>query len=223
MAVASVVDWDGRWQIDALAVPGTVEVERPWEALLAAVEGAPAPLEVLVREDDDELLALVDAAGFEATDERSGTTWLAASARPAVVPVPAGYRLVDRTMRPGAPHPMTGRNGDGVEGRLQQVSLYDPTLDLSVETEAGEPVGYALFWADPVTGVGMLEPMRVEDHHQRRGLARALLTAGLDRLAGRGSTRLKVGFDGPAGEGLYLGAGFVVDGMVRSYLRPSRR
>lgn len=114
---------------------------------------------------------------------------------------------------------MAARNGPGVEARLRQVSLYDPTLDLSVETHAGERAGYALFWADPVTGVGMLEPMRVEDAHQRRGLARALLTEGLERLAHRGSVRLKVGFDGPAGRALYVDSGFVIDGIVRAYLR----
>jgi predicted N-acetyltransferase YhbS len=118
---------------------------------------------------------------------------------------------------------MAGRNGAGVEERLQRVSLYEPSLDLSVETDAGEPAGYALFWADPMTGVGMLEPMRVEDAHQRRGLARAMLTEGLERLALRGSVRLKVGFDGPAGEALYLGAGFVVDNMVRSHVRAAGR
>jgi hypothetical protein len=45
--------------------------------------------------------------------------------------------------------------------------------------------GYALFWFDPVTRVGLLEPMRVEDGYQRRGLARMLLTNGLDRPQAR--------------------------------------
>jgi ribosomal protein S18 acetylase RimI-like enzyme len=61
--------------------------------------------------------------------------------------------------------------------------------------------------------------MRVEDDHQRRGLARALLTEGLERLAGRGATRLKVGFDGEAGRALYLGAGFVLSSTDTSYRR----
>ena len=36
----------------------------------------------------------------------------------------------------------------------------------------GEVAGYALFWFDPVTQVGLVQPMRVEEAYQRRGLAR---------------------------------------------------
>ena len=81
-----------------------------------------------------------------------------------------------------------------VEPRLRQCSLYDPTLDLAVEDADGRVAGYALFWFDHTTLVGLLEPMRVEDEYQRRGLARMLLTNGLDRLARKGARRLKVGF-----------------------------
>ncbi len=91
-------------------------------------------------------------------------------------------------------------------------ALYDPALDLAIETVDGEAAGYALFWFDPVTLVGMLEPMRVEDRYQRRGLARALLSVGLDRLARRGArrgaTRLKVGYSSEIAGKLYAGAGF---------------
>ncbi len=89
---------------------------------------------------------------------------------------------------------MRRRSGEGVEARLRQCSLYDPALDLAVEAADGEGAGYALFWFDPVTEVGLVEPMRVEDAYQRRGLARAMLTAGLDRLGKRGARRLKVGY-----------------------------
>ena len=86
------------------------------------------------------------------------------------------------------------RNGEQVEARLRQCSLYDPALDVAAETADGQVGGYALFWFDPVTQVGMFGAMRVEDEYQRRGLARAMLTAGLDRLASRGARRLKVSY-----------------------------
>ena len=121
----------------------------------------------------------------------------------------ARFVLVDRTQAAG-PHPMRHRNGEEVEARLRQCSLYDPELDLAVETADGEVAGYALFWFDPVTKVGLVEPMRVEDAYQRRGLARAMLTAGLDRLARRGARRLKVGYVTDAARDLYVGAGFRV-------------
>ena len=51
---------------------------------------------------------------------------------------------------------------------------------------------YSLYWFDPVTKVGLVEPVRVEDGYRRRGLATAMLTAGIDRLAAKGAQRVKV-------------------------------
>jgi GNAT superfamily N-acetyltransferase len=95
-----------------------------------------------------------------------------------------------------------------------------PLADLAVAAD-GRVAGYALFWFDPVTRVGLLEPMRVEDGYQRRGLARTLLTNGLDRLARKGALRLKVGFDSDAARDLYLGAGFVQTSVDRTLIRPA--
>lgn len=118
-------------------------------------------------------------------------------------------------------HPMIPRNGQLVEPRLRQCSLYDPKLDLAVEDADGRIAGYALFWFDPTTLVGLLEPMRVEDEYQRRGLARMLLTNGLDRLACKGARRLKVGFETDAARTLYLDAGFVQTSIDRLLIRPA--
>ena len=213
-----LTDWGDRWQADALVVPGAIGTEVVWDELLVAIDAVDEPIEVLVNHGDDELERLLRRDGFAAA-ETSGTTWMGAADRPPVAPVPAGYRIVDRAASPDGRHPMQARNGEHVEHRLQQCSLYDASLDLSVRTENGAVAGYALFWFDAVTHVGLLEPMRVEDEHQRRGLARALLTEGLERLAGCDAQRLKVGFDGEAGRGLYLGAGFVLTSTDTTYRR----
>jgi GNAT superfamily N-acetyltransferase len=137
--------------------------------------------------------------------------------RPDVAALPGGFVLVDRAQTTARPHPMRQRSGEEVEARLLQCSLYDPALDLAVEAADGPVAGYALFWFDPVTRVGLVEPMRVEDAYQRRGLARAMLTAGLDRLAKRGARRLKVGYATDVARGLYVGAGFRVTSTDTSY------
>ena len=180
-------------------------------------------VEVLARHDDLELLGLLAGAGFLADDDRSGITWMNAQDRAAVAALPEGFVLVDRAQGKTGPHPMRRRNGEEVEARLRQCSLYDPALDLAVEAVDGEAAGYALFWFDPVTEVGLVEPMRVEDAYQRRGLARAMLTAGLDRLAKRGARRLKVGYGTDVARGLYVGAGFLVTSTSSSHIwrRPS--
>ncbi len=143
--------------------------------------------------------------------------------RPGVAALPEGFVLVDRAREQTGPHPMRQRNGEEVEARLRQCSLYDAALDLAVEAADGQTAGYALFWFDPVTKVGLVEPMRVEDAYQRRGIARAMLTVGLDRLAERGARRLKVGYATDVARGLYVGAGFRVTSTSRSYTRRKQR
>jgi predicted N-acetyltransferase YhbS len=209
VAAAGLTAWEDNWQPDVFAVPSIVDRRDVWAATLAAAAGHPGEaLHLLVHEDDTLLTALAIQSGFVMSDESSGTSWMDADQRPPLAPVD-GFAIVDRLTRADRPHPMMARNGDLVEARLRQCSLYDPTLDLAVEDLDGGVAGYALFWFDQATLVGLLEPMRVEDEYQRRGLARMLLAEGLDRLAGKGARRLKVGFGTDAARHLYLGAGFV--------------
>jgi GNAT superfamily N-acetyltransferase len=219
--VAGVVltDWGRAWGCDPIVVSGAgVPLALVWARAIEAIEGLGLEaVEVLARDDDFELLDLLAGTGFVPGDERSGVTWMDAADRPDVTGLPEGFALVDRAVRSPKPHPMRRRSGEGVEARLRQCSLYNPALDLAVETAAGEAAGYALFWFDPVTKVGLVEPMRVEDAYQRRGLARALLTTGLDRLARRGARRLKVGYATDVARALYVGAGFDVISTTRSY------
>lgn len=223
--VAAVVltDWVSRsWGIDPLLVRGasTPSLRVVWERALDAIDRLRLEdVESLVRDDDLEQQALLDELGFVADEsDRGGITWMDAADRPAVSPLPDGFSLVDRAHATG-PHPMRLRNGEHVERRLRETSLYDPALDLAVETADGTSAGYALFWFDPVTEVGLLEPMRVEDEFQRRGLARALLTAGVERLALRGARRLKVGYATDAARALYTGAGFEVTATDTTWRR----
>jgi GNAT superfamily N-acetyltransferase len=223
VAAAGLTAYDTYWQADVFAVPSTVAEDDVWAATLdAAARHGGGPLELLVGAVDAPLAGLAIASGFAMTDELSGTSWMDADQRPPVAPV-EGFAIVDRVARADRPHPMIGRNGELVERRLGQCSLYDPTLDLAVEDGDGRVAGYALFWFDPTTLVGLLEPMRVEDDYQRRGLARWLLTVGLDRLARKGARRLKVGFVTDAARSLYLGAGFVQTSVDRLLVRPAVR
>ena len=215
-AAAGLTAWPQRWQADIFVVPALVDEREIWTAALEAADGH--ALELLVSDKDARLTELALESGFTVTEDLSGTSWMDAEHRPPITPVD-GFTIVDRVTRADRPHPMIPRNGAVVETRLRDCSLYDPTLDLAVEDANGTPVGYALFWFDPTTRVGLLEPMRVEDEYQRRGLARMLLTNGLDRLARTGAARLKVGFQTDAARNLYLGAGFVQTSVDRLLVR----
>jgi predicted N-acetyltransferase YhbS len=116
---------------------------------------------------------------------------------------------------------MVRRNGEHVAERLRECSLYRTDLDLAVYASDGGVAGYGLFWPDPVTGVGLVEPMRTEDQYMGIGIASHLLAEGLDRLATAGCSRLKVSriVGNEAAERLYLGAGFRPQSTERAYVR----
>lgn len=218
IAASGLTAWNDIWQADVFTVPSIVDEEEVWSAILEASTGHQAgPLQVLVR-DDDALQALAIRSGFIANEVLSGTAWIDADHRPTVSRV-EGFEIADRLKHPDRPHPMIPRNGELVESRLRQCSLYDPTLDLAVKNRDGQVAGYALFWYDPSTLVGLVEPMRVEDHYQRRGLGRMLITNGLDRLARKGAKRIKIGFGTDAARNLYLSVGFVQTSVDRLLIR----
>jgi predicted N-acetyltransferase YhbS len=175
--------------------------------------------EVIARPDDAAAAALLPAAGFS-PDDAGGIvgSWLPAGRRPQVPPLPPGYRLLSRATAGGRPHPAAPRNGPDLAERLARCSLYRPDLDLMVESPDGQVAGYGLFWADPVTKVGLVEPMRTEDEHQGRGIASHVLASGLDLLARNGCERLKVSND----IGLYLRAGFVPSLAAVTWTRQRR-
>ncbi len=222
VAAAGLTASGESWQVDVFTLPGSTLVADVWAATMDVARRLhEGPFELLVHEDDTELTQLALHDDFAFDEELSGTTWMDAALRPSVERS-EGFRLVDRSQRPGTPHPMIKRNGASIEARLNECSLYEPALDLAVEDSEGTVAGYALFWFDERTGVGLLEPMRVEDDYQRRGLARVLLTNGVARLSDRGAKRIKVGFSSEGARALYCGAGFVQTSVDRLLVRPPR-
>lgn len=212
VAAAVFTNWRTSHGVDVLGDPSHDQL---WD--FVASRHPDRPFDMLVGDDDEVLVARALQAGFTATDAFDHTGWLPAGRCPPVAPLTDGYRI---THYESGPHPMAPRNGEDIAERLAECSLYRRELDLQVR--AGDEVaGYALFWADPVTGVGLVEPMRVEDEHGGRGLARRLLTEGMNRLVGQGCSRLKVSWN-PANElarRLYEGAGFVAQSRAHTFTR----
>lgn len=195
-------EFRGSFYCDVLVLPGRPAAARiAWQrafAEAAAATGYP------VRADDYLGIEAVTEAGFVPSGEKLVSSWLAAADRPPLPGLPAGYRLRSRASAPDRPHHLAERNGPDVAERLLRCSLYQPELDLVVEAPDGRVAGYGLFWPDPVTRVGLVEPMRTEEKFERQGIASHVLAVGLDLLASHGCDRLKVSSDIP----LYLRAGF---------------
>lgn len=201
---------DGVWQCAPVLVPGATGLEPGvvWtRAMELVAKHAVNGFEVPVRDDDRIFQELAERSGLSAGDHDI-TAWMDAADRPAVQAPAEGFVLIDRSQSRDASHPMRHRTGDSVAQRLERCPLYDPALDLAVQTADGRVAGYSLCWIDPTTDVGLIEPVRVEDDFQRQGLARAMLSAGIDRLVTRGAQRVKIAYETDAAAALYHGVGF---------------
>lgn len=170
-------------------------------------------VEVEVDRAGHEMRAVLSNLGFAIKEDGVVETWIAAEAIPEVSALSQEYRLSSRAENMQRQHHMTNseRNHPDPEERLRQTTLYRPDLDLVVYDSSDAVAAYGLFWHDPATATGLVEPMRTEDNHQKRGLARHVLTAGLQRLADAGLERIKICYEpsNPAASHLYLDVGFV--------------
>jgi GNAT superfamily N-acetyltransferase len=178
--------------------------------LAHAAESGISAVELEVACDDGVMREVLMSRGFTTKEEGVVEAWLGAKSRPSISSLHDNYRLCSRVDAMQRAHHMTRRSGPEVEQRLLQTSLYRSDLDLFVLDRHNDIAAYGLFWFDPVTATGLVEPMRTEDTHQRKGLARHVLTAGIDLLADAGADRIKIGFepDNPASSNLYVSVGF---------------
>ena len=217
-AAAIATDWGDRVALDPIVMPDAAPdwIGHVLERGLDHISGYGfEAIGLEVDSADFVLREVLVGHGFATEDGGVVETWLAADARPAISPLHEEYRLSNRLDTMQRPHHMISpkRNHPDLEPRLRQTSLYRPDLDLVIHDSHDAVAAYGLFWYDPETATGLVEPMRTEDDHQRRGLARHILTTGLDLLAAAGAERIKICYepDNPASRDLYLSAGFQPD------------
>jgi ribosomal protein S18 acetylase RimI-like enzyme len=210
-----------------LTLPG-VSAERIAQVIDRGLEHAAnngfEVVELEVGTDDEVTQGLLVDRGFVAKDpEFLIECLMPVETSPEVSPLADGYRLVARSDVPNLPHHMAGPTGDAYEPRLHQLSLYRPDLDLVVLTGDDEPAGWGMFWHDPTTGMGVVEPMRTDDEHQQRGLARHILTSGVARLREAGAGPISIGYepDNPSSGHLYRSVGFEPHASTALYSGPT--
>jgi GNAT superfamily N-acetyltransferase len=212
-AAVIATDWGDRIALDPIVMPDATPA---WVAhviergLAHAGDSGFGSVELEVDRADDVMREVLFGRGFAIKEGGLVETWLRTEGRPEISPLHEDYRLSSRVDTMLRPHHMIQRSGPDVEERLLQTSLYRSNLDLVILDRDNQSAAYGLFWYDPVTATGLVEPMRTEDAYQRRGLARHILTTGIDRLADAGAVRIKICFepDNPASRGLYLSIGF---------------
>jgi len=166
---------------------------------------------VTVRDDDVLFRESLEKRGWQESGESTIQTILEIEpTQPSQLP--EGFYFKRRAEATGLRHPMTvaGRNPINVESRLAQCSLYRPGLDYAVFDPSNETAAYALFWIDPETKVGLIEPLRTVKKFQRMGIGRAIVHEGIRRLREEGANEIKVSYkaDNEPARRLYHSCGF---------------
>jgi mycothiol synthase len=177
------------------------------------------PLAVWAADDDPDSIALFEGLGLVRADRRL-SQWQRAAAEGAPPPIPLAEGYTIRPLRGPeefearvdvhrSAFPTSRLNIQKYE-RLATLPHYRFDDDLIVEAPDGSFAAFAMAWWDPVGRVGEFEPVGTHPAHQRRGLARAMLTFGLARYFERGAQVVQVYADaseaGP--EALYEAVGF---------------
>lgn len=89
---------------------------------------------------------------------------------------------------------------------------FDASRELLVIAPDGRPAAFTVWWPDPVSRIGLFEPVGCAAEFQRRGLTRALLFEGMRRMQAAGMTTAAVNHELPeenaASAGLYASIGF---------------
>ena len=99
--------------------------------------------------------------------------------------------------------------------RLIKSPSYGDAIDLVVETDKGEIIAYCTIWDDPISKIGILEPVACAEEHRRKGIMKSTLLYGMNLLKERGTKYMYVGTGGKniASQTLYKSVGFLEYGI----------
>lgn len=98
---------------------------------------------------------------------------------------------------------------------------YCDAIDLVVETDNSEIIGYCTMWDDLVSKIAILEPVACVWEHRRKGIMRSTLLYGMNLLKKHGTKYIYVGTGGKniAAQTLYKSVGFLGYGTECEWLK----
>ena len=90
---------------------------------------------------------------------------------------------------------------------------FEPKHELVAVAPDGQFGAFIIIWFDPISRIGLFEPVGTHKAFQRRGLGKALMSEGLRRMKAAGMTHARVNHqlavDNAASPALYASMGFV--------------
>lgn len=199
----------------------------------AAIAETTGRLEAWAPEDDHATVATLGRLGFLPDDLRLSQFQRRVDGRAPIAEAttPSGYRvrhlegpdeIPARVALHRAAFPTSELTVEQY-ARLATLPGYRYEDDLVIEAMDGALVAFAMAWWDPRARMGEFEPVGTHPDHQRRGLGRALIGAGLCRYRDLGARLVQVYAmaDNPPAEALYQDGGFVRRRYRRRYVLPA--
>lgn len=188
-------------------------------------------IDMISQHDPDSERALADA-GFE-PDEASAEFGFVQrlTGELAEVVLPAGYVVRSMTDADAGSRADAARLSFGSTmepdmhraryRRFMASPAYEPENDVVVVAPDGEVAAFAVIWPDADLGSGQFEPVGTHPEHVRKGLGRAVVTAGMHRLRelGMHTARVTTFERGIAAVTLYLACGFERVDRMRTWVR----
>ena len=161
-------------------------------------------LDASCREDYSRRISFLKRHGFHQTDDTSISMTRPLSNPTPEPELPPGFVIRPIKGREEAEAVATlhraafGTDYMTTESRLtiMSTSEYDPSLDLLVIAPDGMVAAYCTCSTNDLTPIGWTDPVATHPNFQRRGLARALLLAGMRLLRERGMEFAKLGTSG---------------------------
>jgi mycothiol synthase len=107
----------------------------------------------------------------------------------------------------------------GQYAAVMQTPGFDPERELVVVAPDGQLAAFLVYWLDPVSKSGLFEPVGCHPDFQKRGLTKALMLAGLERMraAGMTSAIVKHELKNEASTALYASVGFKQVTLLSDY------
>ncbi len=200
------------------------------EAERSLADPADGMLRLEAYDHDEALVAALAARGY-ARPEKSGRfseIAIAGAERPLLGP---GFRLrsmADSGSRLDLRCEALGRGFNHVDpaewstpeeyALTQAAPDYHPELDLVVETPDGGYASGCIVWHDARNHFGVFEPVCTVPEHRRKGLGRAVIREGLNRLLALGARGAYVG----SGQDFYAAIGFDRRHVCRQWTKATR-
>jgi ribosomal protein S18 acetylase RimI-like enzyme len=99
--------------------------------------------------------------------------------------------------------------------RMMNSPSYGDAMDFVVQTHNEEIIAYCTIWDDPISKIGILEPLACVAEYRRKGITKSVLLYGMNLLKERGTKYIYVGTGGNniASQMLYRSVGFLEYGM----------